>query len=172
MKKRLFLPLALGAIFAGGAFAQKPASPPASAPARAAAAPTPAQAAAPAATPAQATTPAPAAPRETKVVNRSTFDPEGPTTRNPFLPIGYVRPVQEAPREVVLDVRPEMFSITAILLGDPPLAIINGKDRGVGDRIPLNASGTEYILVKRISDGEVIMEYRGRTLVVPAGRKR
>jgi hypothetical protein len=116
--------------------------------------------------------PAPAAPRETKVVNRSSFDPEGPTKRNPFLPIGYVRPVQEAPREVVLDVRPEMFSITAILLGDPPLAIINGKDRGVGDRIPLNASGTEFVLVRRISDGEVVMDYRGRTIVVPAGRKR
>lgn len=131
---------------------------------------TPAQAAAPA--PAPAGTPAPAATRETKITNRSSFDSDGPTTRNPFLPIGYVRPVQEAPREMVLDVRPGMFSITAILLGDPPLAIINGKDRGVGDRIPLNASGSEFVLVRRISDGEVIMEYRGRTIVVPAGRKR
>ena len=111
--------------------------------------------------------------RETKIINRSTFDPEGPTARNPFLPIGYVRPIQAAPREVVLDVRPEMFSITAILLGDPPLAIINGKDRGVGDRIPLNASGSEFVLVRRISDGEVILEYRGRPIVVPTGgRKR
>ena len=115
---------------------------------------------------------APAASKETKIANRSAFDAEGPTGRNPFLPIGYVRPVQAAPREVVLDVRPEMFSITAILLGDPPLAIINGKDRGVGDRIPLNASGSEFVLVRRIADGEVILEYRGRPVVVPAGRKR
>jgi hypothetical protein len=160
---RLSILLALGVLSTGTLQAQKPAAAPV-------AAPTPAPAAAPA--PAPAGPPAPATPRETKITNRSFFDPEGPTTRNPFLPIGYVRPVQEAPREMVLDVRPEMFSITAILLGDPPLAIINGKDRGVGDRIPLNASGTEFVLVRRISDGEVVMEYRGRAIVVPAGRRR
>ena len=156
--KRLSILLALGIVSTGSVYAQKPA------PAAPAAATPP---------PAQAAAPVPAVPRETKIVNRSSFDADGgPTARNPFLPIGYVRPVRETPREVVLDVRPEMFSITAILLGDPPLAIINGKDRGVGDRIPLNASGSEFVLVRRISDGEVIMEYRGRTIVVPAGRKR
>jgi hypothetical protein len=154
--KRFTILLALGVIATSTVRAQNP----------------PAAPAAPAATPAAVASPAPAVPRETKITNRSTFDPDGPTTRNPFLPIGYVRPVKAAPREMILDVRPEMFSITAILLGDPPLAIINGKDRGVGDRIPLNASGTEFVLVRRISDGEVTMEYRGRLIVVPAGRKR
>jgi hypothetical protein len=154
--KRFTILLALGVIATSTVRAQKPPTAPA----------------APAATPAAVASPDPAVPRETKITNRSTFDPDGPTTRNPFLPIGYVRPVKAAPREMILDVRPEMFSITAILLGDPPLAIINGKDRGVGDRIPLNASGTEFVLVRRISDGEVTMEYRGRLIVVPAGRKR
>jgi hypothetical protein len=134
--------------------------------------PVTAPAATPAATPAPAAAPVAATPRETKVLNRSTFDPDGPNARNPFLPIGYVRPVQEAPREVVLDVRPDMFSISAILLGDPPLAIINGKDRGVGDRIPVNASQTEFVIVRRISDGMVTLEYRGKAILVPAGRKR
>jgi hypothetical protein len=155
--KRFITVLALSVMATGLSRAQKP---------------TPAAAPSPATTPAAAVPTAPAAPRETKITNLSAFDPNGPTTRNPFLPIGYVRPVKEAPREMILDVRPEMFSITAILLGDPPLAIINGKDRGVGDRIPLNASGTEFVLVRRISDGEVTMEYRGRLIVVPAGRKR
>lgn len=119
-----------------------------------------------------AVAPAPPAPREIKITNRSSFDPDGATKRSPFLPIGYVRFVKEAPREQIPDVRPEMFVVSAILLGDPPLAIINGKDRGVGDRIPVNASGTEFVIVRRISDGQVTLEHRGRPIVVIAGRRR
>ena len=130
----------------------------------------PAASAAP--TPAPTAAPAPPAPREVKITNRSSFDPDGPTKRSPFLPIGYVRATKETPREVIPDVRAEMFTISAILLGDPPLAIINGKDRGVGDRIPVNASGTEFVIVRRISDGQVTLDHRGRPIVVIAGRRR
>ncbi len=116
--------------------------------------------------------PAAPTPREIKITNRSSFDLDGTIKRSPFLPIGYVRFVKEAPREQIPDVRPEMFVVSAILLGDPPLAIINGKDRGVGDRIPVNASGTEFVIVRRIADGQVTLEHRGRPIVVIAGRRR
>lgn len=117
----------------------------------------------------RAQAPAPAAPREVKITNRSTFEPDGPTKRAPFTPIGYVRATKEAPREVIMDVRAEMFTVSAILLGDPPLAIINGKDRGVGDRIPV---GSDFVTVRRISDGQVTLDHRGRQFVVIAGRRR
>lgn len=142
---------------------------PAWANAQAPAAATRAPASAPSPTP---VSPAPPAPREVKITNRSTFSLDGPTKRSPFLPIGYIRFVKEAPREAIPDVRAEMFTVSAILLGDPPLAIINGKDRGVGDRIPVNASGTEFVIVRRISDGQVTLDHRGRPIVVIAGRKR
>ncbi len=157
--KRAALVLLLAALTPSWANAQAPA----------AAAPAPAPASAPAPTP---ESPAPPAPREVKITNRSSFSLDGPTKRSPFLPIGYVRFVKEAPREAIPDVRAEMFTVSAILLGDPPLAIINGKDRGVGDRIPVNASGTEFVIVRRISDGQVTLDHRGRPIVVNAGRKR
>lgn len=157
--KRAALLIVLAALAPAALRAQAPAAAPA-APAAAAPAPTAEPAAA-----------APPAPREVKITNRSTFDPNGPPKRSPFVPIGYVRPVKESAREVVLDVRAEMFIVSAILLGDPPLAIINGKDRGVGDRIPLNPSGSEFVTVRRISDGQVTLDHRGRAIIVNAGRR-
>ena len=159
--KRATLLLALASFAPVVGFAQAPAP---AAPAPAAA---PAQA-----TPAPAAAPAPTAPREVKITNRSTFDPDGLTKRSPFIPIGYVRATKAAEREVIMDVRPEMFAVTAIMLGDPSLAIINGKDRGIGDRIPLNPGGTEFVIVRRISDGQVTLEHRGRMIVVNQGRRR
>ena len=44
--------------------------------------------------------------------------------------------------------------------------------QAVGDRIPVNASGTEFVIVRRISDGQVTLDHRGRPIVVIAGRRR
>lgn len=102
--------------------------------------------------------------------HKSSFEPQD-SGRNPFLPIGYVRPVKQLPRENFLDIRPEMFNVTAILLGDPSLAIINGKDRGIGDKIPLNATGSEYVTVQSIKDGKVTLQTRQGNAVLVGLRK-
>lgn len=116
------------------------------------------------------TPPAPSSASEIKLTNRSSFSTEN--KRSPFLPIGYVKKVEQVAAPVVMDVRPEMFIITAILLGNPPFAIINGKDRGIGDKIPVNASGSEFVIVRRIEDGQVVLVHRGREIVVAQGRRR
>ncbi len=133
----------------------------------AAADPTPAPPAAPAPVP----PPSPVS-KDIKLQNRSTFNPDLASKRSPFLPMGYKKAVVEGPKEVVLNVTAEMFTVSAILLGSPPLSIINGRDRGIGDRIGLNPAGTEFVTVKRIEDGQVILLYKGRDIVVPSGRRK
>jgi len=118
-----------------------------------------------AATPAPAATaaPAPASPVKT----RSRFDVP-PSQRNPFWPIGWERPAkvvtQAAPqRPTILDVPPELFSVSSIVLGQPNLAVINGRDYAEGDTIQVNVSGVPVQLtVFRITDGEVVLNHRGR----------
>lgn len=98
--------------------------------------------------------------------------------RNPFWPIGFKPapvspgvpqgPVVEAPPEV----RPEMFVVTTISLEkDAPLAVINGRTHGIGDRLPVDASGREFVTVRKITDGAVVFEYHGQTIRSVAGRR-
>ena len=63
-----------------------------------------------------------------------------------------------------LDVRAEQFVVTSISVDYPPLAVINGKTRGVGDHIPVSPDGREFVLVKQILDGQVVLDYRGHEL--------
>jgi len=110
---------------------------------------------------------APSSGADIKLTNRSSFSREG-LRRSPFLPIGYAKKVESVVAPTIAELRPEMFRISAILLGNPPIAIINGKDRGIGDRIPV---GSEFVTVKRIEDGQVILVHRDRELVVPQGKR-
>ncbi|MBV9659168.1 MAG: hypothetical protein JO295_13800 [Verrucomicrobia bacterium] len=108
--------------------------------------------------------------------NHSTFttpggDGDATAGRNPFLPIGYARAVATQRAEAAPDVRAEQFAVTATLLDVPPLTVINGKSYTTGERIPLNASGTDFVTVKQIGDGVVYLDYRGRILTCKAGMK-
>lgn len=101
-------------------------------------------------------------------ITRSVFNSppaETPGGRNPFLPIGYVRPVAApaVPVEVVPTVRPEQFVVTSFSLEPPPLVVINGRTYSVGEKIPVDATGNEFVTVRRIMDGAVILDHRGRT---------
>lgn len=100
----------------------------------------------------------------------STFSSE--TRRNPFLPIGYTRKVERAAAPKTLAVTPDMFVVTAIILGTPPIAIINGRDRTIGDRVPVPNGGSEFVTVARIEDGQVVLRHHERELPVPQGRRR
>lgn len=94
--------------------------------------------------------------------NHSTFEPSD--ARNPFVPIGYVRPTPTLPEDKHPDIRPDMFKVTAILLGEPSIAIINRKEYAVGDVISI---GTESVTVQAIKDGNVTLRTtKGKAVTV------
>ena len=123
--------------------------------------------------PAPAGTPHPANPINEKVSGKeyvlthtSSYQPVPNGQRNPFWPIGWV-PSAAGPAAVAqqqVDVRADQFVVTSISVDYPPLAVINGKTRGVGDHIPVSADNREFVLVKAISDGQVLLDYRGHEL--------
>src|SRR3954466_1609207 len=61
------------------------------------------------------------------------------TTRAPFWPIGWTPaakgPSQQAAPVQEFTLKPEMFSVTSILLGSQSLAVINGRTYGEGEFI-------------------------------------
>ena len=59
--------------------------------------------------------------------------------------------------------------VTTVSLDVPPLAVVNGKTRGVGDHIPVSADNKEFVLVKQILDGQVVLDYHGRELRAVSG---
>ncbi len=97
-----------------------------------------------------------------------------PATRSPFWPIGWVpsAPVPVEAAVVVATVKPEDFVVTSISLDYPPLAVINKHTYGVGERIPVGAAaagsasakGGEFVTVRQISDGTVVLDHRGTLL--------
>lgn len=124
-----------------------------------------------AATMAEAQTAAPAAKnsgKEYALAHSSTFDAPPGGTRNPFWPIGWTpsAPVTAIQTTAVqqLDVKPEQFVVTTISVDYPPLAIINGHSYAVGDQIPVTADRREFVTVKRILDGMVVLDYHGHEL--------
>ena len=103
--------------------------------------------------------------KEYKITRRSDFTGvEG--VRNPFWPIGWVptASVQSVPQEALPEVSADSFVVTSISLDGQPLAVVNGRTYGVGDRIPVNASGTEAVAVSRIVDGAVYFTFHGREI--------
>lgn len=110
------------------------------------------------------------------LTHKSTYT--SPTTqRSPFWPIGWVptaAPVAVAAVAVVIPtVKAEDFVVTSISLDGAPLAVINKRTYGVGDRIPVGAApaagtapvkGAEFVTVRQISDGLVVLDHRGTLL--------
>ena len=121
-------------------------------------------------TAARAQTAAPAAKvsgKEYGLAHASSFDAPPSGTRNPFWPIGWMPTATAAPAQVSavqLDVKPEQFVVTTISVDYPPLAIINGRSYAVGDQIPVTADKREFVTVKQILDGVVVLDYRGHEL--------
>lgn len=98
--------------------------------------------------------------------------------RDPFWPIGFkpAAATPEAPQapaaETLPEVRPEMFVVTTISLEkDAPLAVINGRTHAIGDRLPVDASGKQFVTVRKIMDGAVFFDYRGQTIKSATSRR-
>ena len=109
--------------------------------------------------------------KEYVLTHTSSYQPQPNGQRNPFWPIGWV-PSAALPTAVVqqLDVRADQFVVTSISVDYPALAVINGKTREVGDHIPVSPDGREFVLVKQILDGLVVLDYRGHELRAFSGK--
>jgi hypothetical protein len=107
-------------------------------------------------------------------------------TRPPFWPIGWVKRVRNAAQsaavpEVRQELTAEAFSVTSVLLGNPSLAVINGRAYGEGETVRMPRAAAEKgaptkgrgprVRVKRILDGRVLLESSdGQTVEVAIRR--
>jgi hypothetical protein len=128
-------------------------------------------AAAPAEAPAGDATPAAVTPPRYELKNKSGFA-VAPETRVPFWPIGWQKggPVAATPVTPQIQLDPEMFKVTSILLGGLPIAVINGRSYEEGQFLRLPKGSTVRIRVYRIGDGKVWLQAGEQILAV--GLKR
>jgi hypothetical protein len=102
--------------------------------------------------------------------NRSTFSTPD-NARPPFWPVGHVKSapgVVQVTAGARVGYSPEMFSLTSVVVGNPSLAIINGRAYGEGESIRLGARAPgartaaadtrQRIRVNRILDGQVVLQ--------------
>lgn len=92
--------------------------------------------------------------------------------RNPFWPIGY-RPQAENRDEqverqpVITEIPDESFQISSILLGNPPIAVINGGEYIPGDEIEVRVGGgTTTVRLIAVGDGFIRIRHQGRVQLI------
>ncbi len=92
--------------------------------------------------------------------------------RNPFWPIGFKpnsgsKP-QQVKQNITIDKFPDgTFRISSILLGNPPIAVINGQECEPGDLIRVSVGGaTLNVLLSAIGDGYIRVSYEGRDYLI------
>ncbi len=110
--------------------------------------------------------------KELALTHGSSFDAPPSGARNPFWPIGWVPTAVFAPAQTAAqqqDVKAEQFVVTTTSVDYPPLAIINGKNYGVGEQIPVTADRRVFVTVKQILDGVVVLDYQGHELRAMTG---
>jgi hypothetical protein len=114
--------------------------------------------------------------------NRSAFSASQP--RPPFWPIGWVHHDKTAPQEVAevkTDINAQMFSVSSILLGQPSLAVVNGRAYSEGDLLRSPRAGSKdapkgawpanlRVRVQKIQDGSVTFISGTQALTVPLRR--
>ena len=109
--------------------------------------------------------------------NRSTFAIDR-NARAPFWPIGWRKDSAVAPQTTKVVVRSfqiqaEHFSVTSILSGTPPVAIINGRGFGEGEPLPVVVGDLPVqVIVRQIRDGGVWLEQGTHRVFVPLKREK
>jgi hypothetical protein len=110
--------------------------------------------------------------------NRSAFRGDA-EMRVPFWPIGYKKPNAAASRggevaeaaPVRVQLQASQFKLTSILLGNLPLATINGRSFAEGELLPVVYGGERLrVAVRAIRDGGVWLDHEGAVLFVPLNR--
>jgi hypothetical protein len=91
---------------------------------------------------------------------------------NPFWPIGWVKIESErADAAAPLVPRAGDFLVTTILLNDPPMAVINGKDMAEGEVAALPVQGQNVVVqLMAVQDGRVILRWENQNIAVPIHR--
>ena len=98
-----------------------------------------------------------------------------PSDHNPFWPIGWIKPETDnsSTAQGVAPVVPHAadFLVTTIMLNEPPLAVINGKEMAEGEvaTMPVNGQPTTVQLVA-VQDGQVVIRWQNQNIVVPLHR--
>jgi hypothetical protein len=106
------------------------------------------------------------------VKNKSSFQMDA-GTRNPFWPIGWKPTGRIGSGTGQGEVPPGAFLVSSITVdGATRFAIINGKTMGEGQQFGLKLGTQIYqVTVKRIEDGQVILNRGEEEIVVPLRRK-
>jgi len=90
---------------------------------------------------------------------------------NPFWPIGWVKMDSGSSDANVAIPHASDFTVTSILLNEPPLAVINGKEMAEGEIAALPVNGQSVVVqLLAVQDGRVILRWQNQDLVVPLHR--
>ena len=113
-------------------------------------------------------------PAATVAVNttpKSVFDVK-PDEHNPFWPIGWIKVDNESADTTAPTIpHAEDFTVSTILLNDPPMAVINGKDMAEGEIAQLPISGQNVaVQLMAVHDGAVTLRWENQSFVVPIHR--
>jgi hypothetical protein len=93
-------------------------------------------------------------------------------SHNPFWPIGWVKMENESP-DATAPTMPhaEDFTVTTIMLNDPPMAVINGKDMAEGEIASLPIGGQNVaVQLMAVRDGSVVLRWQNQNIMVPIHR--
>lgn len=95
--------------------------------------------------------------------------------RAPFWPIGWVKRAQSGPSEIAhapkARIDESSFNVTSILVGNPSLAVINGRAYSEGELIRMpKGSAPVKVRVEQVTDGSVTLQCEDQRLVVPMHR--
>lgn len=94
------------------------------------------------------------------------------TERDPFWPIGWTKPetgAGDVPAPETLHATD--FSVTSILLNQPAIAVVNGREMAEGEVAAFIVGGQQvYVQLAAVLDGRVILRWQGKNLVVPLHR--
>ena len=96
-------------------------------------------------------------------------------SRAPFWPIGWVKRANEARTEITQAPKPKLdesaFALTSIMLGNPSLAVVNGRAYSEGEFIRMpKGSAPMKIRVQQIGDGSVSLNYENQNFTVALRR--
>ena len=96
--------------------------------------------------------------------------------RAPFWPIGWVKPAKAGPRTEITQapkaaLDENAFTVTSVLLGNPSLAVVNGRAYSEGEFIRMpKGSAPMKVRVQAIGDGTVALSYEQQNFVIALKR--
>ena len=95
--------------------------------------------------------------------------------RAPFWPIGWVKRASEVRREVTQAPKQKIdekaFTVTSILVGNPSLAVVNGRAYSEGELIRMpKGSAPAKVRVQQVADGSVTLQQDDQTIVIAMRR--